>query len=162
LTDPGCFSERVSSFSATWQKTKQKNTPVSRYTLRVAVAAGARGNSPVCVGLKQSARLIPSASSMLGAEQREIKKPYIQKLFFQPPPRRLLEAFHFAGRASRAAIHKIALETFMYSNAWAVRPVHKLDLHQSPAYFLQVDCHFYRNEDNRPHGYPSLRSKRIQ
>ncbi len=30
------------------KKTKQKKTPVSRYTLRVAAAAGARGNSPAC------------------------------------------------------------------------------------------------------------------
>ena len=30
LTDPGCFSEMVSSFSVTCQKTKQKKTPVSR------------------------------------------------------------------------------------------------------------------------------------
>jgi Fe-S-cluster-containing hydrogenase component 2 len=54
---PGCFSEIVSSFSVTCQKTKQKNTPVSRIILRVAkpsadaahrlvYAAGARGNSP--------------------------------------------------------------------------------------------------------------------
>jgi hypothetical protein len=33
-----CLSETVSSVSVTWQKTKQKNTPVSRITLRVADA----------------------------------------------------------------------------------------------------------------------------
>jgi len=81
LTAPGCFSERVSSFSATWQKTKQKNTPVFRLILRVAVAAGARGNSPACGGLKQSARLFLSASPMLGAGQREIKKQTFKNRF---------------------------------------------------------------------------------
>jgi succinyl-CoA synthetase beta subunit len=72
----------VSSFSVTLQKTKQKKTPVSRLTLRVAVAVGARGNSPAVGALKQSARLFPSATAMLGAGQRE--KKYIQKLFFKP------------------------------------------------------------------------------
>jgi nitrous oxide reductase accessory protein NosL len=43
-SDPRCFSDIVSSFSVTCQKTKQKSTPVPRLILRVAVAAGARGN----------------------------------------------------------------------------------------------------------------------
>jgi hypothetical protein len=59
-TDPGYFSEISSSFSATWQKTKQKNTPVSRLTLRVAVAAGARGNSPACQRAQTVPALIPA------------------------------------------------------------------------------------------------------
>ena len=45
------------SFSSTWKKANQKETPVSRgpygAVLRVLVEAGARGNSPACGGLKQ-------------------------------------------------------------------------------------------------------------
>jgi hypothetical protein len=53
-------------------------------TLRVAVAAGARGNSPAVGGLRQSARLFPSASSMLGAGQREFKKHTFKNRFQAP------------------------------------------------------------------------------
>ena len=38
----------ICSFSSPWKKTNQKKTPVPRFILRVAVAAGARGNSPAC------------------------------------------------------------------------------------------------------------------
>jgi hypothetical protein len=49
---------------------------VSRFALRVANAAGAHRNSPACGGLKQADALLPSASTMLGAEQRdEIESP---------------------------------------------------------------------------------------
>jgi hypothetical protein len=44
---------------------------LSRFLLRVVAAAGARGNSPACSGLRQPARFIPSAPSMLGAAQKD-------------------------------------------------------------------------------------------
>jgi len=40
---------------------------VLRTALRVADTPGARGNSPACGALRQSARYLPAASSMLGA-----------------------------------------------------------------------------------------------
>jgi hypothetical protein len=40
------FFYSVSSFSSTRKKTNQKKAPVSRFILRVADMAGARGNSP--------------------------------------------------------------------------------------------------------------------
>jgi len=45
---------------------------VSRFFLRVADTADARGNSPACGGLRQSARILSVASAMLSAGQREI------------------------------------------------------------------------------------------
>jgi hypothetical protein len=63
----------VVTFLSREEKSNQKKTPVSRLTLRVAAAAGARGNSPAVGGLRQSACFNPSATSMLGAGQREIK-----------------------------------------------------------------------------------------
>jgi hypothetical protein len=57
------------------KKTKQKKTPVSRFSLRVATSAGARGNSPAVCELRQSARFFPPASPMLGAGQRGTSKP---------------------------------------------------------------------------------------
>jgi hypothetical protein len=44
---------------------------VSRFLLRVADPDGARRNSPACGGFKQADALFPSASTMLGAGQRE-------------------------------------------------------------------------------------------
>jgi len=41
--------------------------------LRVADVAGARGNSPACGGVRQSARFNPFAAPMLGAAQRDMK-----------------------------------------------------------------------------------------
>jgi len=75
------FASMIASFSSTWKKTKQKKTPVSRLTLRVATAAGARGNSPACGGVRQSARFNPSVAPMLGAEQREIQNQSLKKPF---------------------------------------------------------------------------------
>jgi hypothetical protein len=43
--DTGGLFEIISSFLSRDKKAKQKKTPVPRLTLRVAVAAGARGNS---------------------------------------------------------------------------------------------------------------------
>jgi hypothetical protein len=64
----------VSSFLSREKKTKQKKTPVFSFILRVVAADGARGNSPAVGGLRQSARFFPSTPSMLGAEQKEIKR----------------------------------------------------------------------------------------
>jgi hypothetical protein len=61
----------------------KENAPVPRI-LRVVAAVGASGNSPAVGGLRQSARLFPSASSMLGAGQRELKKHTFKKLFSSP------------------------------------------------------------------------------
>jgi len=55
------------------RKRNQKKAPVPRFFLRVAASVGARGNSPACGGLKQSAHFLPTAPSMLGAGQREIR-----------------------------------------------------------------------------------------
>jgi hypothetical protein len=52
------------------KKTNQKKPPVSRFILRVAEAAGARGNSPVYQRTQTVRALFPSASAMLGAGQR--------------------------------------------------------------------------------------------
>ena len=60
----------IVTFLSREKKSNQKKTPVSRFTLRVVVAAGARGNSPACGRLKQSACFIPAAPPMLGAGQR--------------------------------------------------------------------------------------------
>jgi hypothetical protein len=63
------------SFSSTWKKTNQKKTPVSRLILRVADTAGARGDSPRFQrDSDKSARLIPAASPMLGAGQRDFEQ----------------------------------------------------------------------------------------
>jgi hypothetical protein len=60
----------VVTFLSREKKRNQKKTPMSRYILRVAIVVGARGNSPAVGALKQSVRLFPSATSMLGAGQR--------------------------------------------------------------------------------------------
>jgi hypothetical protein len=49
------------------KKSNPKKPHVSRFVLRVAVPAGARGNS---LALKQVRALYPSAPSMLGAGQK--------------------------------------------------------------------------------------------
>jgi len=58
--------------------------------LRVVTAAGARGNSPACGGVKQSAHFNPSALPMLGAGQREIQNQNLENRF-QAPYRKLFE-----------------------------------------------------------------------
>jgi hypothetical protein len=55
------------TFLSREKKSNQKKPPVSRSILRVVEPAGARGDSPACSGLKQSARFYPSTLSMLGA-----------------------------------------------------------------------------------------------
>jgi hypothetical protein len=50
------FYIHIVHFLARARKPNQKKAPVSRFILRVAETAGARGNSPAFGGLKQSAR----------------------------------------------------------------------------------------------------------
>jgi len=57
---------------------------LSRFTLRVVAADGARGNSPACGGVRQSARFNPSATPMLGAGQREIQSQNLKNRFQAP------------------------------------------------------------------------------
>jgi hypothetical protein len=47
------------------ERTKRKR-PCHGVVLRVADTAGARGNSPACGGLRQSASFLPSVLAMLG------------------------------------------------------------------------------------------------
>jgi hypothetical protein len=56
----------------THQENEAKENALVPRILRVVAAVGARGNSPAVGGLRQSARLFPLTSPMLGAGQREI------------------------------------------------------------------------------------------
>jgi hypothetical protein len=75
------------------KKTNQKKTPASRFTLRVAAAAGARRNS---LALKQADALFPSAASMRGAGQRGAESETANRES-EPPSRGRPDASRSAG-----------------------------------------------------------------
>jgi hypothetical protein len=76
------------------RKRNQKKTPVSRLTLRVVAATGARGNS---LSLRQSAHFFPFAAPMLGAGQWDYKTKNL-KTVFRPPSKEVT-----ASRATKGA-----------------------------------------------------------
>jgi hypothetical protein len=62
-------------FSFVEKKSKQKKPPAFRFALRVAEATGAHGSSPAWRRAQTVHALFPAATSMLGAERREVDQP---------------------------------------------------------------------------------------
>jgi hypothetical protein len=79
----------------------KENARVPFNPARRRVGRSARKLTPLSAELRQSARFIPPAPSMLGTGQRETRKPKAQNPFYAPPPGgqlrppTLREAFHY-------------------------------------------------------------------